>query len=92
MATTCPIGFDVAGLRAQVLATYDRVARDEEDRARGGSRKELSPPGLGFLARQREKAHRGARFHGVREDVGECAEVRFADRQLQALDHYQYFG
>ena len=28
MATTCPIGFDVAGLRAQVLATYDRVARD----------------------------------------------------------------
>jgi arsenite methyltransferase len=28
MAITCPIGFDVAGLRAQVLATYDRVARD----------------------------------------------------------------
>ena len=28
MAATCPIGFDVAGLRAQVLATYDRVARD----------------------------------------------------------------
>jgi arsenite methyltransferase len=28
MATACPIGFDVAGLRAQVLATYDRVARD----------------------------------------------------------------
>jgi arsenite methyltransferase len=28
MATTCPIGFDVAALRAQVLATYDRVARD----------------------------------------------------------------
>jgi hypothetical protein len=26
MATTCPIGFGVAGLRAQVLATYDRVA------------------------------------------------------------------
>jgi arsenite methyltransferase len=28
MAATCPIGFDVAGLRAQVLATYDRVARN----------------------------------------------------------------
>ena len=28
MAIACPIGFDVAGLRAQVLATYDRVARD----------------------------------------------------------------
>ena len=28
MAITCPVGFDVAGLRAQVLATYDRVARD----------------------------------------------------------------
>jgi SAM-dependent methyltransferase len=28
MAMTCPIGFDVAGLREQVLATYDRVARD----------------------------------------------------------------
>jgi hypothetical protein len=28
MATTCPIGFDIAGLRAQVLATYERVARD----------------------------------------------------------------
>jgi len=28
MAATCPIGFDVAGMRAQVLATYDRVARD----------------------------------------------------------------
>jgi arsenite methyltransferase len=30
MAATCPIGFDVAGLRAQVLATYDRVARDPD--------------------------------------------------------------
>ena len=28
MATTCPMGFDVGALRAQVLATYDRVARD----------------------------------------------------------------
>ena len=28
MAITCPIGFDVAGLRAQALATYERVARD----------------------------------------------------------------
>jgi len=28
MAITCPIGFDVERLRAQVLATYDRVARD----------------------------------------------------------------
>ena len=28
MATSCPIGFDVAALRARVLATYDRVARD----------------------------------------------------------------
>ncbi|BAU50185.1 methyltransferase type 11 [Sulfurifustis variabilis] len=28
MAATCPIGFDVDRLRAQVLATYDRVARD----------------------------------------------------------------
>src|SRR5437762_12978130 len=28
MAATCPVGFDVAGLRAKVLATYDRVARD----------------------------------------------------------------
>ena len=28
MATTCPVGFDVAGLRAQIHATYDRVARD----------------------------------------------------------------
>ena len=27
MASSCPVGFDVAGLRAQVLATYDRVAR-----------------------------------------------------------------
>src|SRR5437763_99979 len=27
MAATCPVGFDVAGLRAKVLATYDRVAR-----------------------------------------------------------------
>ena len=24
MATTCPTGFDVAGLRAQLLATYER--------------------------------------------------------------------
>jgi len=28
MASTCPVGFDVKRLRAQVLATYDRVARD----------------------------------------------------------------
>lgn len=28
MATTCPIGFDVAALRARVLATYERVAHD----------------------------------------------------------------
>ncbi|HYR00193.1 MAG TPA: methyltransferase domain-containing protein [Casimicrobiaceae bacterium] len=28
MATTCPVGFDVDRLRAQVLATYERVARD----------------------------------------------------------------
>ena len=28
MARACPSGFDVAGLRAQVLATYGRVARD----------------------------------------------------------------
>ena len=28
MAVTCPIGFDVDRLRAQVLATYERVARD----------------------------------------------------------------
>lgn len=28
MATTCPVGFDATALRAQVLATYDRVARD----------------------------------------------------------------
>ena len=27
MATNCPIGFDVARLRDQVLATYDHVAR-----------------------------------------------------------------
>lgn len=30
MATTCPTGFDVGRLRAQVLATYDRVAREPE--------------------------------------------------------------
>lgn len=28
MATTCPVDFDVERLRAQVLATYDRVARE----------------------------------------------------------------
>lgn len=28
MAFTCPVGFDVDQLRAQVLATYERVARD----------------------------------------------------------------
>src|SRR5258706_12646525 len=28
MAITSPAGFDVAALRTQVLATYDRVARD----------------------------------------------------------------
>ena len=28
MAATCPIGFDVDRLRARVLATYDRVARE----------------------------------------------------------------
>lgn len=28
MATTCSVGFDIAALRTQVLATYDRVARD----------------------------------------------------------------
>jgi hypothetical protein len=28
MATSCPVGFDVAALRAQVRATYERVARD----------------------------------------------------------------
>lgn len=30
MATTCPVGFDVERLRAQVLATYDRVAREPQ--------------------------------------------------------------
>jgi len=30
MAATCPIGFDTERLRAQVLATYDRVAREPE--------------------------------------------------------------
>jgi arsenite methyltransferase len=30
MATTCPVGFDVARLRATVLATYERVARDPD--------------------------------------------------------------
>ena len=30
MATTCPIGFDVDRLRDQVLATYERVARDPD--------------------------------------------------------------
>jgi len=28
MATTCPVGFNVAELRVQIRATYDRVARD----------------------------------------------------------------
>ena len=28
MAYTCPVGFDVDRLRAEVLATYERVARD----------------------------------------------------------------
>ncbi|MGH8696802.1 MAG: hypothetical protein ACREVS_10010 [Burkholderiales bacterium] len=28
MAATCPVGFDVARLRGQILATYDRVARE----------------------------------------------------------------
>jgi ubiquinone/menaquinone biosynthesis C-methylase UbiE len=28
MAFTCPVGFDVEGLRGKVRATYDRVARD----------------------------------------------------------------
>ena len=31
MAITCPVGFDVERLRAQVLATYERVARDPGD-------------------------------------------------------------
>jgi arsenite methyltransferase len=31
MATTCPTGFDVTRLRQEVLATYDRVAREPED-------------------------------------------------------------
>lgn len=31
MATTAPIGFDIATLRAQVIATYDRVARDPSE-------------------------------------------------------------
>ena len=30
MAMTCPVGFDVEGLRARVLATYERVARQPE--------------------------------------------------------------
>ena len=30
MAILCPVGFDVDRLRAQVLATYDRVARDPD--------------------------------------------------------------
>ena len=30
MAMTCPVGFDVARLRTQVLATYERVARDPD--------------------------------------------------------------
>ena len=30
MALTCPVGFDVPRLRSQVLATYERVARDPE--------------------------------------------------------------
>ena len=30
MALTCPVGFDVSRLRSQVLATYERVARDPE--------------------------------------------------------------
>jgi SAM-dependent methyltransferase len=30
MAATCPTGFDTERLRAQVLATYDRVAREPE--------------------------------------------------------------
>lgn len=30
MAATCPVGFDTERLRAQVLATYDRVAREPE--------------------------------------------------------------
>src|SRR5512143_1798278 len=30
MATTCPAGFDVDRLRAQVLAMYERVARDPD--------------------------------------------------------------
>ena len=30
MARTCPIGFDVTRLRAEVSATYERVARDPE--------------------------------------------------------------
>ncbi len=30
MAISCPVGFDVDRLRAQVLATYERVARDPE--------------------------------------------------------------
>lgn len=28
MAATCPVGFDVERLRGQILATYDRVARE----------------------------------------------------------------
>src|SRR5215510_6237188 len=30
MAFTCPVGFDIGRLRAQVLETYERVARDPD--------------------------------------------------------------
>ena len=47
MATTCPTGFDVAGLRAQVLATYERVARDPG--------RQVECPGVGEPGRHRRR-------------------------------------
>jgi SAM-dependent methyltransferase len=67
MAATCPIGFDTERLRAQVLATYDRVAREPEGNFHFHRGPEYAADYLNYDRRELAQipARATARFAGV---------------------------
>ena len=67
MAATCPIGFDTERLRAQVLATYDRVAREPEGNFHFHRGPEYAAEYLNYDRRELAQipARATARFAGV---------------------------
>jgi hypothetical protein len=68
------------------------VARDQEDRAAMRGREMAAPPVERLLGSDRKETDRSAGIDGIHQQLGERMQVRFGDRQFQALDHAPLHG